>query len=324
MEGEGERSYTSATTLNKLGVPYVPHRYVLPPSERPIPIANSSNTLPIIEISSLQDPTLRFHTVNEIRRACKEIGFFQVINHGIPLSIMKEALATATEFFNLPIKEKLLLESDNVYDPVRYGTSLNHTTDKVHFWRDFIKHYSHPISKWIHLWPLNPPDYKEKMGNYAKAVQVLQKQLLEAVLESLGLNLNYLDKEIEEGMQVMAVNCYPACPEPDLTLGMPPHSDYGSITILLQNYLGDQLEVLSNGNYRSVVHRVTVSKEKKRLSIVSLHSLALNKKIGPASKLVDDLNPVSYKEFSFNEFLDFISSNDITKGRFINTLKRNP
>ncbi|KAL5799014.1 hypothetical protein ACOSQ2_003834 [Xanthoceras sorbifolium] len=88
--------------------------------------------------------------------------------------------------------------------------------------------------------------------------------------------------------------------------------------------LGDQLEVLSNGNYRSVVHRVTVSKEKKRLSIVSLHSLALNKKIGPASKLVDDLNPVSYKEFSFNEFLDFISSNDITKGRFINTLKRNP
>ncbi|KAL5799015.1 hypothetical protein ACOSQ2_003835 [Xanthoceras sorbifolium] len=111
MEGEGERSYTSATTLNKLGVPYVPHRYVLPPSERPIPIANSSNTLPIIEISSLQDPTLRFHTVNEIRRACKEIGFFQVINHGIPLSIMKEAIATATEFFNLPIEEKLLLES---------------------------------------------------------------------------------------------------------------------------------------------------------------------------------------------------------------------
>ncbi|KAL5862371.1 hypothetical protein ACOSQ4_003667 [Xanthoceras sorbifolium] len=349
MEGEGERSYTSAMTLNKLGVPHVPHRYVLPPSERPIPIANSSNTLPIIDISSLQDPTLRFHTVDEIRRACKEIGFFQVINHGIPLSIMKEAIATATEFFNLPIEEKLLLESDNVYDPVRYGTSLNHTTDKVHFWRDFIKHYSHPISKWIHLWPLNPPDYKEKMGNYAKAVQVLQKQLLEAVLESLGLNLNYLDKEIEEGMQAMAVNCYPACPEPDLTLGMPPHSDYGSITILLQNYqglqlkdqndnwlsvpavegallvqLGDQLEVLSNGNYRSVVHRVTVSKEKKRLSIVSLHSLALNKKIGPASKLVDDLNPVSYKEFSFNEFLDFISSNDITKGRFINTLKRNP
>ncbi|KAL5795061.1 hypothetical protein ACOSP7_003655 [Xanthoceras sorbifolium] len=290
MEGEGERSYTSATTLNKLGVPYVPHRYVLPPSERPIPIANSSNTLPIIEISSLQDPTLRFHTVNEIRRACKEIGFFQVINHGIPLSIMKEAIATATEFFNLPIEEKLLLE-------------------------DFIKHYSHPISKWIHLWPLNPPDYKEKMGNYAKAVQVLQKQLLEAVLESLGLNLNYLDKEIEEGMQVMAVNCYPACPEPDLTLAV-------EGALLVQ--LGDQLEVLSNGNYRSVVHRVTVSKEKKRLSIVSLHSLALNKKIGPASKLVDDLNPVSYKEFSFNEFLDFISSNDITKGRFINTLKRNP
>ncbi|KAL5866151.1 hypothetical protein ACOSQ3_003665 [Xanthoceras sorbifolium] len=79
MEGEGERSYTSAMTLNKLGVPHVPHRYVLPPSERPSPIANSSNTLPIIDISSLQDLTLRSHTVDEIRRACKEIRFFQVL-----------------------------------------------------------------------------------------------------------------------------------------------------------------------------------------------------------------------------------------------------
>lgn len=73
---------------------------------------------------------------------------------------MKDALEAAKEFFNLPIEEKMLLLSDNIHEPVRYGTSLNHVVDRVHFWRDFIKHYSHPISEWIRIWPSNPPTYK--------------------------------------------------------------------------------------------------------------------------------------------------------------------
>lgn len=191
---------------------------------------------------------------------------------------------------------------------------------------------------------------REKMGNYARVVQVLQKQLMEVVLEILGLNPNYLQNEIEKGSQVFVANCYPECPEPDVTLGTPPHSDYGSITILLQRslglqvmdhnknwlsvpvvegalivQLGDQMEVMSNGKYKSVMHRATVNSHKKRLSIASLHSLALEKKIGPAENLLDKEHPASYKEFSFKDYLNYISNNDILKGeRFIDTLKKNP
>ena len=185
------------------------------------------------------------------------------------------------------------------------------------------------------------------MGNYAKAVQMLQKQLMEVVLESLGLNPTYIQDEVEKGSQVLVANCYPACPEPEVTLGMPPHSDYGSITILLQSslglqvmdhnknwlsvpvvegslivQLGDQIEVMSNGQYKSVIHRATVNSEKKRFSIACLHSLALNKKMGPAEKLVDKEHPASYKEFSFKDFLEYISNNDIMGERFIDTLKK--
>ena len=73
------------------------------------------------------------------------------------------------------------------------------------------------------------------MGNYSKAVQILQKELMEVVLESLGLNPNHLQDEVENGSQVLMVNYYPACPEPEVALGLPPHSDFGSITILLQS-----------------------------------------------------------------------------------------
>ncbi|PON58816.1 Non-heme dioxygenase N-terminal domain containing protein [Parasponia andersonii] len=171
MRGEelrsSESSFTSAMALTQSGALHVPQHYVLPPSQRPniyptnVLINPSCTTsLPIIDLSSLQNPSLRSQVIDEIRIACKEIGFFQLIHHGVSPLVMKDALDAAAEFFNLPMEEKMLLGSDNVNEPVRYGTSLNHVKDKVHFWRDFIKQYSHPISKWIHLWPSKPPSYR--------------------------------------------------------------------------------------------------------------------------------------------------------------------
>lgn len=188
---------------------------------------------------------------------------------------------------------------------------------------------------------------RDKIGNYARTVPMLLKQLMEAVLESLGLECGYLQEEIEEGSQVMAINCYPACPEPDLVLGIPPHSDYGTLTILFQScpglqimdqknnwlsfpaiegalvvQLGNQVEVMSNRHYKSVVHQVTLSTENKQHSIASIDSLALNKKIASAEELVDEQQPASYKGFSFGDFLDLISSNNIADIKFIDSLRK--
>lgn len=184
------------------------------------------------------------------------------------------------------------------------------------------------------------------MGKYAEAMHKLSIELMGAIFESLGLMPKYLKDEMEEGMQVMAVNCYPKCPEPELALGIPPHTDYGCLTILSQNcqglqvmykegtwvpvptvdgvllvHVGDHLEVMSNGRYKSVVHRATGNAEKRRISIASLHSFAMEKKVRPVPELVDDQHPKAYGDISFKDFLDFLSRHAITKKTFIETVR---
>lgn len=83
MQQEGETSdtsFTSTMTLTRMGLSNVPQRYILPPSQRPScsPGLHSTTTLPIIDLSNLNNPSLRAQTIDDIRTACRELGFFQV------------------------------------------------------------------------------------------------------------------------------------------------------------------------------------------------------------------------------------------------------
>lgn len=85
------------------------------------------------------------------------------------------------------------------------------------------------------------------------------------------------------------------------------------------------MEVLSNGLYKSVIHKVTLNEEKTRISLASLHSLGMDDKMSVPYQLVNNENPARYRESSFNDFLDFLDflvKNDISQGeRFIDTLR---
>ncbi|GKD62992.1 isopenicillin N synthase, partial [Tanacetum coccineum] len=89
----------------------------------------------VVDLSGLNDPNQRPMIVNNIGNACRESGFFQIVNHGIPQKVLDEALATAFEFFDLPTSEKAKYMSNDVHKPVRYGTSIKDGADKIQFWR---------------------------------------------------------------------------------------------------------------------------------------------------------------------------------------------
>jgi len=91
------------------------------------------------------------------------------------------------------------------------------------------------------------------VGTYSEETRNMFLVLMEGIEESLGIieGKDKILKELEDGSQMMILNLYPPCPQPDLTLGMPPHSDYGFLTLLLQDQV-EGLQVQFQGQWLTV------------------------------------------------------------------------
>ncbi|OMO93922.1 hypothetical protein COLO4_16622 [Corchorus olitorius] len=118
-------SFSIGDTAQEKGLSYVPQRYVVSPSNRSS-LNPEKAEVPTIDMACLRqnDDEKRSMAIKELSDICRHVGFFQVVNHGICQSILNEALSMASGFFNLPTEDKMKLSSNDVYKPVRYGTSL--------------------------------------------------------------------------------------------------------------------------------------------------------------------------------------------------------
>lgn len=73
---------------------------------------------------------------------------------------------------------------------------------------------------------------------YLKTSMNMVKTILRILFENLGVTLQESKIDGLVGLKMVNMNYYPACPDPDLTVGVGRHSDVGMLTVLLQDGIG--------------------------------------------------------------------------------------
>lgn len=86
------------------------------------------------------------------------------------------------------------------------------------------------------------------VAEYSDQIAALARELLGLISESLGLKTQCLEEAVGEFYQNITISYYPPCPQPELTLGLQAHSDFGAITLLVQDEVGG-LEVLKDNEW---------------------------------------------------------------------------
>ncbi|KAK9286439.1 hypothetical protein L1049_014836 [Liquidambar formosana] len=102
---------------------------------RPKPTIIEAEGIPVIDLSLINssDPNVIAGLVAEIGHACKEWGFFQVINHGVPTEVRRRIERAAREFFAQPTEEKRKVRRDEENPLGYFDTEL---TKNVRDWKE--------------------------------------------------------------------------------------------------------------------------------------------------------------------------------------------
>ncbi|KAM7250676.1 hypothetical protein ACFE04_022559 [Oxalis oulophora] len=320
------------------GLSEVPDQYIQPPNER-IARLSYSHELPLIDLSELNGPN-HDRVVDEIARAAETLGFFQVVNHGVPLELLELLKETAHEFFGQSPEKKAVYRKGVSPSPlVKYGTSFVPEKEEALEWKDYVSMVYTNDEEALQAWP---NQCKVAALEYMRGSVKMVKRLVEILIGKLGVKLDESRINALVGMKMVNMNYYPACPNPELTVGVGRHSDMGTLTVLLQDgigglsvklehdidnlkkdewieippvsgalviNIGDTLQILSNGRYKSAEHRVATAKMESRVSIPVFTIPNPTEKIGPLEELAERDGVARYKEIIFQDYMNNFFSN---------------
>ncbi|KAB2082109.1 hypothetical protein ES319_A05G176400v1 [Gossypium barbadense] len=273
-------------------------------------VAVEERHLPLIDLSRLShNETEKERCQKEIARAASQWGFFQVVNHGISMELLKMLREEQVRVFKQPFhhkcrEDKFLNFSAGSY---RWGTPTSY----------FLRQLS--WSEAFHI-PVNDIS-STPMEPFATKVAILAQKLAEILAEKLGHKSSFFQESCLPSTCYIRLNRYPPCPIPSDIYGLMPHTDSDFLTILHQDQvgglqlvkdgqwfavkpnpealvinIGDLFQAWSNDCYKSVKHCAVTHPTKERFSAAYFLCPSYETVIESCSM------PSVYRKFSFREY----------------------
>ncbi len=263
-----------------------------------------SAQIPVIDISQLADATMASAVAADIAQVCREHGFFYVSGHGVSTELQQRIEELSREFFALPEEEKLKIAMSHGgkawrgFFPVNAELTSGKPDKKegIYFGTELDKSDARvqaglPLHG-ANLFPEHPAQFRETVLEYMDEVTRVGHTIMRGISLSLGLPQDYFyTRYNQEPLILFRIFHYPPQPEQTSDWGVGEHTDYGLLTILLQDAvgglevksrgewieappventficnIGDMLDKMTGGVYRSTPHRVRNVSGKDRFS----------------------------------------------------------
>lgn len=193
--------------------------------------------IPLIDFEPLVagDAAARQDVAHQILQACQDVGFFYLRGHGITPALQRELWAQSHWFFDQPKPAKLALARSSATNCGYVGLAQERL-DPSQPW-DVKEAFNIGLRS---VWPADQPDFKSAVSRfYQHCTQRVAPQVLSAFAIALNLPPNYFDDKHGENYFLRLLH-YPPVSQTleDGQLRAGAHTDYGSITLLLQDEVG--------------------------------------------------------------------------------------
>ena len=230
--------------------------------------------VPTIDVSAWgsDDPRDRNRISNAVDTACREVGFMQIVGHGIPLTARGGLTAAIDRFFALPMDRKRqyvaprpsinrgytaprserlsyslgVASADDLFEAFNVGATAS----------QFPGRDLDPEIYAENIWPSGVPGFEADVWTWFEHAGALARTMTSIFAVALGLPDDYFAAFTDHSIDVLRVNHY-AVPdgmhvEPG-QLGMGAHTDYGIVTVLWADPVPG-LQILSaDGRWHPVV-----------------------------------------------------------------------
>jgi isopenicillin N synthase-like dioxygenase len=235
--------------------------------------------IPTIDIAALfgRDATARRTVAEEIGRACEEVGFFYIRNHGISQSLIDRAYACSAAFHHSPaeLRDKVHVQNSRGNRGWLPSTLAFHDPDpelyrlvpaaeeddyiskpRLHSAFDLSIDISADDPDYLagnimlvpNQWPDWLPGFREEVMSYYNAVMAIGNQLFRAFAIALDLPEHFFVDRAKKPTSQLRLLHYPPndMPMDQRHLGISAHSDFECFTILNQRSAG--LQVMNSAN----------------------------------------------------------------------------